>query len=844
MRLPKSGSVVAVVAIGATAVLLAAAGGHGSRPSLQRSDQAAGWRGLVGGLRRQIPLGQRMLVLLNAPSLADKVAAAGGVATDDQERRWSAAAAATQQQLLFELIAKGARMDPDYRYTRVLNGFSAALDAGAVALLERAPQVRGVFPVRAAYPASTSRTLLQNEADQLGTRLAAPVAVGGFDGRGVTVALLDTGVDRTAPYLHGHVLEGVDIVGSASDAQPQRNPGYGSALELHGTETAGIVVGAGGPARLSGVASGATVFPIRVAGWQPDGRGSFAVYSRTDQILAGLERAVDPNLDGDAHDAARIVLVPLVEPFAAFPDTPLARAVRGALRLDTLVVTAAGNDGPAGPVFGSVGGPGGAAEALTVGAADLRRRVGDVPVVVRAGLDVLLRRRTTLAGGPAPGRPLQLGLVRLGERPGRSFLDQQGNSVVAGKAALISGGSAPRARAAAAIGAGAAVVLLAENDLPAGGLGLDQRLAAPVIAVPPALEDETEAAAARGAAVTISIGSAHPHGNEAFQRVAGFSSSGLAYGGHVKPDVIAPGVGLPTVQPGADPDGTSHFVTVSGTSAAAAAAAGVAALVLQVRPSLSAAELRGVLVGSARRLAAQPTTAQGAGLLDPGSAAAAQMATVPASISFGRGAVDGPATRDLVIRNLSGRPLTVYVGAARRSKVTVAVRPRTLRLSGGASARVRVRVSVAGAVAPQAVTGTLSVVPLGGAALRVPWSVVLDDGPQRLLGPLVLSRSSFESSDPAPSVLSLRIGRVERHSGLSAVEPVARLDVQLQDASGKLLGLLTRVRDALPGRYVFSLTGHDPNGRRLAPGVYRLRLVAWPAAGGRASVRSIEFRIQ
>ena len=36
----------------------------------------------------------------------------------------------------------------------MLNGFSAAVDSKAVALLERVPQVRGVYPVRVAYPAS------------------------------------------------------------------------------------------------------------------------------------------------------------------------------------------------------------------------------------------------------------------------------------------------------------------------------------------------------------------------------------------------------------------------------------------------------------------------------------------------------------------------------------------------------------------------------------------------------------------------------------------------------------------------------------------------------------------
>src|SRR6266540_840395 len=495
MLLRSTGPIAAVVLLLAVAGLLVAASGHGSRPSLAPSSDAGDWRGLVGGLHGQIPVGQRMLVLLNTPSLADRVAAAGGLASGDQEQHWSAAAAAAQQQLLFELIAKGVRVRPEYRYTRLVNGFSAALDARAVALLERAPQVRGVYPVRVAYPATVSRTLLQDEALRLGTSLEASVAVGGFDGTGVTVALLDTGVDRTTPFLHGHVLSGLDVLGRG-DARPQPRPGDSARLELHGTETAGIVVGTGGPAGLAGVASGATVLPIRVAGWQPDGHGAFSVYARTDQILAGLEKAVDPNGDGDAHDAARIALVPLVEPFAAFADGPLAEAVRGAMRLDTLVVAAAGNDGPAGPAFGSVGGPGGAPQALAVGAADLRTRLSEVRVVVRTGLQVLLQRRLALAGAVAPRHALRLDVVTP-PRQARGLFDERGYSLVAGKAVLIPAGASPRAAARRAIEAGAAVVLLASGPVPPGGLGLDEGLATPVIGVPSSLVREVQSAAGR-----------------------------------------------------------------------------------------------------------------------------------------------------------------------------------------------------------------------------------------------------------------------------------------------------------------------------------------------------------
>ena len=68
-------------------------------------------------------------------------------------------------------------------------------------------------------------------------------------------------------------------------------------------------------------------------------------------MIAGLERAVDPNGDGDAHDAARIALLGVVEPFASFADSPEAQAVDGALALDMLVVAPAGNDGAAGPAL-------------------------------------------------------------------------------------------------------------------------------------------------------------------------------------------------------------------------------------------------------------------------------------------------------------------------------------------------------------------------------------------------------------------------------------------------------------------------------------------------------------
>src|SRR4051794_34190578 len=849
-REPFNALVLAALAVVVTAVLIAAGGGNDRHPAPVGEPS---WQGLAGAQRPRVAVGQRVIVVLKAPALAERVGNAGGLATSEDEQRWTETAVAAQKLLVARLRVEGVVAQPEFSYTHTINGFSAAFDARGIALLERAPEVAGVYPVRAAYPATID--LGAQSAQRPG------IALSDRDGRGVSIALLDTGVDRAHPFLRGRVTAGIDVVGGDPDASAAPEPGAASELETHGTEMAGLLVGSGGPGALAGVAPGATLPPIRVGGWQRDASARWAVYARSDQLLAGIERAVDPNDDGDAHDAARVALVGVAEPFAGFADSPLALAVAGAMRLDTLVVPPAGNDGPVGPGYGSIAAPGGAPAALTVGALDLRPRYGEARVVLRDRLHVEFDGMRPLASAVAPSGALDVGLgaprprttAPVGYRgavPLLDFFDRRGVSRVAGRAALIRTGADPNGSLANAARAGAVAVLFYGANLPAGGISLDESGPIPAVSIPDEVAARMLSRLRRGVGETVSLGAVRSTTNTGEGRGAQFSSSGVAYDGRVKPDVAAPGVALETSEPGADNDGSARYGTVNGTSVAAALVAGGAALLAQARPYLDADSLKGLLVGSAQSLPNDSVTAQGAGLVDVGGATATEVTAAPASLAFSRATGEKwQADQVIALRNVTFRrlilSLRVAVSREGAGPLEFVVNPDKLSLAAGRTIRVHVHARATGSPDGSApAEGLLIVTPAAGREVHVPWTILFGKRAQPAVGAVHLSAHSFRPSDAGPALLSFVAGSVGRVAGRVAVQPLSRLDLELWSPDGGLVGRLARLRDVLPGRYSFGVTGRDPTGSLLPSGDYQLRLLAYGTDPGPPTVRTVSFSIK
>jgi hypothetical protein len=166
--------------------------------------------------------------------------------------------------------------------------------------------------------------------------------------------------------------------------------------------------------------------------------------------------------------------------------------------------------------------------------------------------------------------------------------------------------------------------------------------------------------------------------------------------------------------------------------------------------------------------------------------------------------------------------------------------PRLARVPPGGIASFYVAVRAL-SDSPTPIEGMFTVQADGSTSIRVPWLITFRPQHEELLSRVRLSTAAFKPSDNAPAVLSFQAGQIAKGGQL---EPVLLLELELRAANGARLGTLAQLRDLLPGRYAFGLTGRDAKGEELDPGRYALRLVAYPTGNGPPSRATVHVAIR
>jgi minor extracellular serine protease Vpr len=351
-----------ILILALTAAMVAAVPGlsSASRDGFDgRSTRRAEVRGAPKGFVPEVAAAARLsryFVVMKAPAVFDRVHAATGRVAASAERQTRATALASQTAAISQARADGGRIV--FRYGTLINGFSATLSPQAAAQMASRSDVKSVQPVSIVTRDNASSVPFIG-ADRVWKTLGA-------QGQGMTLALVDTGIDYThkdfggsgnpADYANNDpnviepgtfptkkVIGGFDFVGSNYDVvdddttndipRPDFDP---LDRDGHGTHTGGTCCGIGVPGQVGpGVAPKVKILAYKV--WD--------VGNSTDDVLvAAYERAVDPNQDGDTSDHADVLSFSGGVDYGTLNSVEAVAAQR-VVDLGTVFVASSGNAG-------------------------------------------------------------------------------------------------------------------------------------------------------------------------------------------------------------------------------------------------------------------------------------------------------------------------------------------------------------------------------------------------------------------------------------------------------------------------------------------------------------------
>ncbi len=199
----------------------------------------------------------------------------------------------------------------------------------------------------------------------------------GYNGTGITIAILDSGIDGNHPDLQDRLIGFKDFVNELDDMDPSDGiDAYDD--NGHGTACAWIALGDGtvNGGSFTGIAPGANLLGIKVLDSTGSGEDSDIAYGIEFAVLEGAD-VISISLGGEWSDGSFVI-----DPFVA--------EIQNAVQEGVSVIVAAGNSGPAAFTINS---PGVIEEAITVGAS-----YGDTGVVAFSSVGPVYRTRSDPKG--------------------------------------------------------------------------------------------------------------------------------------------------------------------------------------------------------------------------------------------------------------------------------------------------------------------------------------------------------------------------------------------------------------------------------------------------------------
>ncbi len=382
----------------------------------------------------------------------------------------------------------------------------------------------------------------------------------GFYGKGIKVAVIDTGVDSNHPDLsQDTIIGGYDFI--ENDNTPQDTNG-------HGTEVAGIIAANG---NLRGIAPESKILAYRVS----DTGNSVS----SDLIVKAIQKAVE--------DDADIINLSLG---VNRTNDKIEDAINYAVEKGVIVVAAAGNSGPD---LRTIGSPGKDPHAITVGAT-----YNNITASLVATLDIDGKRFQVLpmVGIVPLSEPLTADIIfgKYGKEVDLAGLD------VKDKILLVERGSDVKdellyfsIKEKNAANAGAKAIIVYNNE-PGIFLGdLNNKMEGPeykprIPAVSMSKEDGQTLLSILQNKTSGTINTFyHP------DFVSFFSSRGPVSPFYIKPDLVAPGVFVNTTSI------HGRYNLTSGTSFAAPHVSGAAAIILEKNPELKPYQIKSLIVSTA-----------------------------------------------------------------------------------------------------------------------------------------------------------------------------------------------------------------------------------------------------